>query len=339
MKRWLAGRSSNAHTGNAAEPELSSSRFGEFEVTAIQDAATTMRRTLFAALPEQEFRRLAGGNEAPASVNVFLLKRNGKRILADTGYGGGRGTLTSNLVNLKSHREKIDFILLTHMHGDHIGGLINAAGEAVFRRRRFWFPLRSWHTGGTLPAAAGTCTESACGIRRQAEGIPVRRGGAPRNPGARRRRAHTRPHRLRHRHAADRRRPAPRGGNPAAGNRNSAPVTIWTRGSRFRRGGAFWISPPTRSGRWQGCTFGPRASCTSTGAAAATPPPPGSPTRRGNRHPLIRLNRMHRAGLTSSPERTTTPIDIRIVHFAKHLAEVADIVEPALRGDFLGPTP
>ena len=132
MKRWLLAGAAMLTLGNAAEPELSSSRFGEFEVTAIQDAATTMRRTLFAALPEQEFRRLAGGNEAPASVNVFLLKRNGKRILADTGYGGGRGTLTSKLGQLEIAPEKIDFILLTHMHGDHIGGLINAAGEAVF---------------------------------------------------------------------------------------------------------------------------------------------------------------------------------------------------------------
>ena len=131
MKRWLLAGAAMLTLGNAAEPELSSSRFGEFEVTAIQDAATTMRRTLFAALPEQEFR-LAGGNEAPASVNVFLLKRNGKRILADTGYGGGRGTLTSKLGQLEIAPEKIDFILLTHMHGDHIGGLIDAAGEAVF---------------------------------------------------------------------------------------------------------------------------------------------------------------------------------------------------------------
>ena len=244
--------------GNAAEPELSSSRFGEFEVTAIQDAATTMRRTLFAALPEQEFRRLAGGNEAPASVNVFLLKRNGKRILADTGYGGGRGTLTSKLGQLEIAPGE-DRFHPAHPHARRPyrrpdqrgrGSGLSEGDDSGFRSGAGILAERSRRR-------RGTCTESACGIRRQAEGIPVRRGGAPRNPGARRRRAHTRPHRLRHRHAADRRRPAPRGGNPAAGNRNSAPVTIWTRGSRFRRGGAFWISPPTRSGRWQGCTFRP----------------------------------------------------------------------------------
>lgn len=132
MKRWLLAGAAMLTLGNAAEPELSSSRFGEFEVTAIQDAATTMRRTLFAALPEQEFRRLTGGKDAPASVNVFLLKRDGKLILADTGYGGRRGALTARLGQLEIAPEKIDFILLTHMHGDHIGGLIDAAGEAVF---------------------------------------------------------------------------------------------------------------------------------------------------------------------------------------------------------------
>ena len=45
MKRWLLAGAAMLTLGNAAEPELSSSRFGEFEVTAIQDAATTMRRT------------------------------------------------------------------------------------------------------------------------------------------------------------------------------------------------------------------------------------------------------------------------------------------------------
>lgn len=132
MKRWLLAGAAMLTLGNAAEPELSSSRFGEFEVTAIQDAATTMRRTLFAALPEQEFRRLTGGKDAPASVNVFLLKRDGKLILADTGYGGRRGALAAELRRRKVAPEKIDFILLTHMHGDHIGGLIDANSKAVF---------------------------------------------------------------------------------------------------------------------------------------------------------------------------------------------------------------
>lgn len=132
MKRWLLAGIAMLTAGSAAEPEQPGSRFGNFEVTAIQDAATTMRQKIFPSLPEQEFRKLAGGEAAPSSVNVFLLKRDSKLILADTGYGPRRGALMTKLRQLKVAPEKIDYILLTHMHGDHIGGLIDVNGKAVF---------------------------------------------------------------------------------------------------------------------------------------------------------------------------------------------------------------
>ena len=132
MKQWLLAGIAMLTTGSAAEPGLPIFRSGNFEVTAIQDAASTMRQAIFPALPAQEFRRLAGGSEAPSSVNVFLLRRDGKLILADTGYGGTRGALLPRLRSAKAAPEQIDFILLTHMHGDHIGSLIDANGKAVF---------------------------------------------------------------------------------------------------------------------------------------------------------------------------------------------------------------
>lgn len=133
MMKWLlAGTAAISMTAAAAEPENRTFHSGAFEVTAIQDAPSTMRAGLFPAIPETEFCKLAGAPLAPASVNVFLLKRDGKSILVDTGNGGERGTAIRKLRQLGIAPETIDVILLTHMHGDHIGGLLNAAGGAAF---------------------------------------------------------------------------------------------------------------------------------------------------------------------------------------------------------------
>ena len=133
MMKWLlAGTAAISMTAAAAEPENRTFHSGAFEVTAIQDAPSTMRAGLFPAIPETEFCKLAGAPLAPASVNVFLLKRDGKSILVDTGNGGERGTAIRKLRQLGIAPEMIDVILLTHMHGDHIGGLLNAAGGAAF---------------------------------------------------------------------------------------------------------------------------------------------------------------------------------------------------------------
>ena len=91
-----------------------------------------MRRDLFPGIPEEEFLKLAGGPQAPASVNVYLLRSGGKLILLDTGYGGERGSLLKKLEALKISPDQIDAVLLTHMHGDHIGGLLTEQGNAVF---------------------------------------------------------------------------------------------------------------------------------------------------------------------------------------------------------------
>lgn len=40
--------------------------------------------------------------------------------------------------------ESVDFILLTHMHGDHIGGLLGKHGEAVFSRALVYVSMPEW---------------------------------------------------------------------------------------------------------------------------------------------------------------------------------------------------
>jgi glyoxylase-like metal-dependent hydrolase (beta-lactamase superfamily II) len=56
------------------------------------------------------------------SVSAFLLKTPSQNILIDTGLGQ---KLSENLRSARLSVADIDAILLTHLHGDHIGGLLD----------------------------------------------------------------------------------------------------------------------------------------------------------------------------------------------------------------------
>lgn len=68
----------------------------------------------------------------PSSISVFVVERNGKRLLFDTGLGHGQGRLAALLDLLEIKPADIDYLFLTHLHGDHIGGMTDMEGRAVF---------------------------------------------------------------------------------------------------------------------------------------------------------------------------------------------------------------
>ena len=65
--------------------------------------------------------KYAPNNSYPSATNAFLFQIGGKNILFDTGYGRA---LFDNLQSIGVKPEDIDAICITHMHGDHIGGLL-----------------------------------------------------------------------------------------------------------------------------------------------------------------------------------------------------------------------
>lgn len=95
-------------------------------IWVIKDAPAAMPMKLFKA-SAKELAKTYSDTEAPASINCFLLRQNGKNILIDAGYGPPRGKTQTLLAG-----ETIDIILITHMHPDHIGGLIGPDGKAAF---------------------------------------------------------------------------------------------------------------------------------------------------------------------------------------------------------------
>jgi glyoxylase-like metal-dependent hydrolase (beta-lactamase superfamily II) len=70
-----------------------------------------------------------------ASVNGFLINTGSKLVLIDTGagilFGPSVGKLLSNLKASGYQPEQVDEIYITHMHGDHVGGLL-LDGKAAY---------------------------------------------------------------------------------------------------------------------------------------------------------------------------------------------------------------
>ena len=90
-----------------------------------------MPLSLFSGASAEQARVLGIEAGIPASVSVFLLEKEGKRILFDAGNGREDSFLPKALDSLGVSPASIDYVFLTHLHGDHIGGLLQK-GQAFF---------------------------------------------------------------------------------------------------------------------------------------------------------------------------------------------------------------
>ena len=116
---------------------------GAFEVTALNDGSFDLPVDKLLKQPaDKTDAALARYFQKPpveTSVNAFLINTGAKLVLVDTGTGGlsgpTSGTLLANLQAAGYKPEQVDDIFITHMHGDHVGGLSHN-GVAVFPNAR-----------------------------------------------------------------------------------------------------------------------------------------------------------------------------------------------------------
>lgn len=83
---------------------------------------------------------LSPEGSVPSSISCFLVETQGKKVLFDTGNGTERGgMLLKRLDSIGVKPESIDFLVITHFHGDHIGGMTEG-GKPVFTRAEVYVP-------------------------------------------------------------------------------------------------------------------------------------------------------------------------------------------------------
>ena len=115
-------------------------RVGEMVVTALSDGYLNGSLAVLRNIGEEDARAmlLAAFRPVPrrTSVNCFLVRTAGRTVLIDTGCGATMqptcGKLLDNLAAAGVEPGAIDTILLTHMHGDHSNGLVDAEDQPRF---------------------------------------------------------------------------------------------------------------------------------------------------------------------------------------------------------------
>ena len=128
---------------------------GDFEVTALSDGTLQLKASelLTNANPTRVGKSLARAflvEPVETSVNGFLINTGQKLVLVDTGagtaFGPSLGKLAANLQASGYTPEQVDEVYVTHMHGDHVGGLLagvklafpNATVRADRREADYW---------------------------------------------------------------------------------------------------------------------------------------------------------------------------------------------------------
>ena len=128
---------------------------GDTEITTLSDGTFPMEadKLLTGIAPKQLDAALARSflkSPIETSVDAFLVNTGSKLVLVDTGagvlFGPTLGKLLGNLKASGYRPEQIDEIYITHMHGDHIGGLLldgkiafpNAVVRAAQQEADFW---------------------------------------------------------------------------------------------------------------------------------------------------------------------------------------------------------
>lgn len=133
----------NARTSLAASTQYSFA-VGDFEVSTLLAGVRTVdddpQRIFGLNIDQAEFRSVSEANFIPSDRTQFsfipTVVRTGRDVvLFDTGLNS-RG-ITSALEQASVVPSEVSIVVLTHMHGDHIGGLTDDAGELTFVNARY----------------------------------------------------------------------------------------------------------------------------------------------------------------------------------------------------------
>ncbi|GGH35834.1 Glyoxylase, beta-lactamase superfamily II [Cribrihabitans marinus] len=167
----LAGAATSTHAAShaAAAPSVAARRFalGDMSVTALLDgsfAREGVKDIFGGGASDADFTRVSEENFIPADSAQFyftptLVDTGGELVLFDTGLGQGGIQTALNEVGVSP--DDINVVVLTHMHPDHIGGLMTE-GAPTFANARyvtaaqeydFWSGMEAGNRVGDLVAS------------------------------------------------------------------------------------------------------------------------------------------------------------------------------------------
>lgn len=110
---------------------MASSAFaGAIEAISLIDTRGQSDTDLLVNAPEVLKNQYYPGGKMPSQILAFYVKFGGQGVLFDAGLKDGHIAAQLRINGIKP--EDVNTILITHLHGDHYGGLVDANGNATF---------------------------------------------------------------------------------------------------------------------------------------------------------------------------------------------------------------
>jgi len=109
-------------------------KVGQFEVYMLVESERAGSTSIIPGADAAMIKRYIPETGFKQSTNAFLIKAPGQNILVDTAFGGA---IFDKIKTLGLGLDQIDAVLLTHMHGDHIGGL-QKDGKPLFPNAKIY---------------------------------------------------------------------------------------------------------------------------------------------------------------------------------------------------------
>ena len=137
------GTGASAQSTPRATPGLATYILGEFRITAISDGFLPLPPEFMLGLDALDYAALLdaarfAGDVYTGGVAAFLIETPSRTYLIDAGtgpvMGPTLGRFGDNLASLGVDPARVDMVLASHLHPDHIGGLMGPAGTP-FRQR------------------------------------------------------------------------------------------------------------------------------------------------------------------------------------------------------------
>ena len=124
----------------------------EYEMVWIQDKKADQPVSLFPDADSLFLDSLGIEGAVPSSINVFLAEKDGKVMLFDAGLGLPGSGLMMALDSLGISPSEVDYVFLTHFHGDHIGGM-TSGDSAVFSNAEVYASRAEYEAWMAMPDA------------------------------------------------------------------------------------------------------------------------------------------------------------------------------------------
>lgn len=169
----------------ATTPEARSLMLGKLKLTALHDAnfaAPNDGKTFGVDAGPAAVAKLLGDNGLPGdrisvSVNALLVQLPNRLVLLDTGLGpNGHGDVVDSLVKAGFEPRQVTDVLITHTHGDHVGGLVAADGKLMYPQAMIRMAAPEWAWMQSQPGSAALVKTIAPNVRTFASGAVVAPG-------------------------------------------------------------------------------------------------------------------------------------------------------------------